>query len=524
MSTVEERRARTTPSERLDGLEDRRLAAASPGSDRARDRQRGRGRLLARERIDHLLDDGSFNEIGMLARHAVGDRLAERPHTDGVITGFGTILGRAVYVYAQDVTVFGGALGQAHAEKVNRVLDLAADAGLPVIGLNDGGGARIQEGVSALASYGRIFARHVRASGVTPQISVILGPCAGGGVYSPALTDFVFMVEGTSSMFLTGPDVVRSVTGEEVTVEELGGAGSHSRLSGVATFVAADERSCLDDVRYLLSFLPSNNLDEPPITATDDAPTRPTPSLRTVLPTSARVPYDVRTIIAEVADDGEFLEYQQRWAPNLVCGFVRLAGRPVGVVANQPDHLAGVLDIDASDKGARFVRTCDAFNIALVTIVDVPGFLPGTDQEYNGIIRHGAKLLYAYCEASVPRIQVITRKAFGGAYIVMDCKAIGADFSYAWPTAEIAVMGASGAVNVLDRRQIAAADDPDAMRSELERRYEDEFLNPWEAADANHIDEVIDPAETRARLIAALSVLRSKREDPPHRKHGNMPV
>jgi acetyl-CoA carboxylase carboxyltransferase component len=524
VSKIEQRPPDAGPDERLAGLEERRSAATDPGTPAARDRQAERGKLSARERIDHLLDDGSFNEIGMLARHNAGDRLTTRPHTDGVVTGFGTIFGRSVYVYAQDVTVFGGALGEAHAEKVNRVLDLAAEAGIPVIGLNDGGGARIQEGVSALASYGRIFARNVRASGVTPQISVILGPCAGGGVYSPALTDFVFMVEGTSSMFLTGPDVVRSVTGEEVTVEELGGAGSHSRLSGVATFVAADERSCLDDVRYLLSFLPSNNLDEPPLTATDDSPTRSNPGLRETLPPSARVPYDVRSIVTEVADEGEFFEYQQRWAPNLVCGFIRLAGRPVGVVANQPAHLAGVLDIDASDKGARFVRTCDAFNVPLVTIVDVPGFLPGTDQEYNGIIRHGAKLLYAYCEASVPQIQVITRKAYGGAYIVMDCKAIGADFSYAWPTAEIAVMGASGAVNVLNRRQLAEADDPDALRADLERGYEDDFLNPWEAADRNHVDEVIDPAETRAKLIASLSVLRSKREDQPRRKHGNMPV
>jgi acetyl-CoA carboxylase carboxyltransferase component len=524
MSTVEERRSGAEPDERLDRLRRRRSAAAAPGSARARDRHVERGKLSPRERIDHLLDDGSFNEIGMLARHHAGEQLTERPPTDGVVTGFGTVLGRSVYVYAQDVTVFGGALGEAHAEKVHRVLDLAAEAGLPVIGLNDGGGARIQEGVSALASYGRIFARNVRASGVTPQISVILGPCAGGGVYSPALTDFVFMVEGGSSMFLTGPEVVRSVTGEDVTVEELGGAGAHARLSGVASFVAPDERSCLDDVRYLLSFLPSNNLDEPPVTVTDDRPDRPTPGLRAALPASPRVPYDVRTIVTEVADEGEFFEYQQRWAPNLVCGFIRLAGRPVGVVANQPAHLAGVLDIDASDKGARFVRTCDAFNIPLVTLVDVPGFLPGTDQEYNGIIRHGAKLLYAYCEASVPRIQVITRKAYGGAYIVMDCKAIGADFSYAWPSAEIAVMGASGAVNVLGRRRLAEAEDPEALRAELERRYEDEFLNPWEAADRNHVDEVIDPAETRARLVASLAVLRSKREDVPRRKHGNMPV
>jgi acetyl-CoA carboxylase carboxyltransferase component len=524
VSTLDERATGAGPGDGLAGLQQRRLSAHAPGSAAARDRQAARGKLLARERIDHLLDDGSFNEIGTLARHAVGDRLHDRPHTDGVVTGFGTIFGRSVYVYAQDVTVFGGALGAAHAAKVHRVLDLAAEAGVPVIGLNDGGGARIQEGVSALAAYGRIFARNVAASGVTPQISVMLGPCAGGGVYSPALTDFVFMVEGISSMFLTGPDVVRSVTGEDVTVEELGGAGSHSRLSGVASFVAADERSCLDDVRYLLSFLPSNNLDEPPVVATDDSPTRLTPSLRRVLPPSRRVPYDVRTIVDEVADEGEFFEYQQAWAPNLVCGFIRLAGRPVGVVANQPAHLAGVLDIDASDKGARFVRTCDAFNIPLVTIVDVPGFLPGTDQEYNGIIRHGAKLLYAYCEATVPRIQVITRKAYGGAYIVMDCKGIGADFSYAWPTAEIAVMGASGAVNVLNRRELADADDPDLLRTRLEEQYEADFLNPWEAADQNHVDEVIDPAETRSRLIASLAVLRSKREDPPRRKHGNMPV
>jgi acetyl-CoA carboxylase carboxyltransferase component len=429
-----------------------------------------------------------------------------------------------VFVYSQDFTVFGGALGEVFAEKIHKLMDLALKVGAPIIGLNDGAGARIQEGVVSLASYGGIFHRNVQASGVIPQISVILGPCAGGAVYSPAMTDFIFMVRETSHMFITGPDVVKTVTGEEVTLEELGGAMSHASKSGVATFVSADEQSCLQDVRYLLSFLPQNNLSEVPAGDATDDPTRLCESLRTILPASANQPYDMKKVIAEVMDDGEFFEYFPHWAKSIVCGFSRLNGQAVGVVGNQPMVLAGVLDIESSEKAARFVRTCDAFNIPIVTFVDVPGFLPGVDQEYGGIIRHGAKLLYAYCESTVPRIQVITRKAYGGAYVVMNSKSIGADLAYAWPTAELAVMGPQGAVEIVYRRELQQAADPVARRAELVNEYTEKYSNPYAAAERGYVDDVIDPAETRIKLIAGFEMLKSKREELPRRKHGNMPL
>jgi acetyl-CoA carboxylase carboxyltransferase component len=441
-----------------------------------------------------------------------------------VITGWGTIDGRKVFVFSQDFTVFGGALGEVFAEKIHKLMDLALKVGAPLIGLNDGAGARIQEGVVSLASYGGIFHRNVQASGVIPQISVILGPCAGGAVYSPAMTDFIFMVRETSHMFITGPDVVKTVTGEDVTLEELGGAMSHASKSGVATFVSADEQSCLQDVRFLLSFLPQNNITEPPVGEITDDPTRLCESLRTILPPSANQPYDMKKVITEVMDDGEFFEYFPHWAKSIVCGFSRLNGQSVGIVGNQPMILAGVLDIESSEKAARFVRTCDAFNIPIITFVDVPGFLPGVDQEYGGIIRHGAKLLYAYCESTVPRIQVITRKAYGGAYVVMNSKSIGADLAYAWPTAELAVMGPQGAVEIVYRRELQNAADPVARRAELVNEYTEKYSNPYAAAERGYIDDVIDPADTRIKLIAGLSMLQSKREELPRRKHGNMPL
>ncbi len=512
-------------TERLEELAKRKEEALHPGSERAVQRQHEKGKMLARERIEYLLDPGSFHELDMLARHrAFNSGIEERPYTDGVITGWGTIDGRKVFVFSQDFTVFGGALGEVFAEKIHKVMDLALSVGAPVIGLNDGAGARIQEGVVSLASYGGIFYRNVLASGVTPQISVILGPCAGGAVYSPAMTDFIFMVDTTSHMFITGPDVVKTVTGEEVTLEELGGARSHATKSGVATFVAPDEKTCLDDVRYLLSFLPSNNLEPPPYYEPTDDPERRCPELIDLMPASPNMPYDMKQVIAAVVDDGDFFEYFPNWAGSIVCGFARLDGHPVGVVGNQPMQLAGVLDIESSEKAARFVRTCDAFNIPLVTFVDVPGFLPGVDQEYGGIIRHGAKLLYAYCEATVPRIQVITRKAYGGAYVVMNSKSIGADLAFAWPSAELAVMGPQGAVEILYRRELQAAADPIARRNELVEEYTERFANPYVAAERGFVDDVIDPADTRIKLIAGLELLRTKREELPKRKHGNIPL
>jgi acetyl-CoA carboxylase carboxyltransferase component len=512
-------------SERLNDLEQRRQAALSAGTERAVARQHEKGKMLARERIEYLLDQGSFHELDMLARHRAHDvGLDDRPYTDGIITGWGTIDGRKVFVASQDFTVFGGALGEVFAEKMHKIMDLAESVGAPMIGLNDGAGARIQEGVVSLAGYGGIFRRNVQASGVIPQISVILGPCAGGAVYSPAMTDFIFMVRDTSHMFITGPDVVKTVTGEEVTLEELGGAGSHSTKSGVASFVGEDEQSVLDDVKYLLSFLPSNNVDNPPLSPSSDDPERDCLTLRDILPDSSNVPYDMKNVIAEVVDDGEFLEYHAGWAGSIVCGFGRIDGRSVGIVGNQPMVMAGVLDIESSEKAARFVRFCDAFNLPLLTFVDVPGFLPGVDQEHGGIIRHGAKLLYAYCEATVPRVQVITRKAYGGAYVVMDSKSVGCDVSFAWPTAELAVMGPQGAVEILNRRELQQAADPDARKAELVDEYTEKYANPYVAAERGIVDAVIDPSETRQKVVAAFRMIESKREELPKRKHGNVPL
>jgi acetyl-CoA carboxylase carboxyltransferase component len=512
-------------TERLAQLAERKEQALHAGSERSVERQHSKGKMLARERIDYLLDEGSFHELDMLARHRAHDSgIEERPYTDGVVTGWGTIDGRKVFVFSQDFTVFGGALGEVFAEKIHKVMDLALSVGAPLIGLNDGAGARIQEGVVSLASYGGIFHRNVQASGVIPQISVILGPCAGGAVYSPAMTDFIFMVRESSHMFITGPDVVKTVTGEDVTLEELGGAMSHASKSGVATFVSADEQACLDDVRFLMSFLPQNNLEEAPREEPTDDPERSCDMLRDILPASPNQPYDMKKVIREVCDDGEYFEYFQHWATSITCGFARLDGMTVGVVGNQPMAFAGVLDIESSEKAARFVRTCDAFNIPLITFVDVPGFLPGVNQEHEGIIRHGAKLLYAFCEATVPRIQIITRKAYGGAYVVMNSKSIGADLAYAWPTAELAVMGPQGAVEIVYKRELQQAADPVARRAELVSEYTEKYANPYAAAERGYVDDVIDPADTRKKVIAGLRMLQTKREELPRRKHGNMPL
>jgi propionyl-CoA carboxylase beta chain len=489
-------------------------------------KQHERGKLLARERVEKLLDPGSFVELDRFVRHrevefGMRDR---RPWGDAVVTGYGTVLGRKVFVFSQDFTVFGGSLSEVFAEKVCKVMDMAVKYGCPVIGINDSGGARIQEGVVSLAGYAEIFWRNVQASGVIPQISLVMGPCAGGAVYSPAITDFTLMVEGTSYMFITGPDVVKTVTGEEVSFEELGGASTHSAKSGVAHFASADEESCLEDARYLLSFLPQNNLETPPWAAPSDPVDREDASLDTLIPDAPNKPYDIKQVITRVVDDGEFLEVQPAFAQNIVCGFARLGGHSIGVVGNNPAALAGVLDIDASVKAARFVRTCDAFNVPLLTFVDVPGFLPGTAQEWGGIIRHGAKLLYAYAEATVPKLTVITRKAYGGAYDVMSSKHIRADFNVAWPTAEVAVMGPDGAVNIVFRHELAAAKDPDARRAELIAEYKERFANPYSAAERGYIDDVIAPRRTRPVLISALETALTKREPVPKRKHGNIPL
>jgi acetyl-CoA carboxylase carboxyltransferase component len=494
-------------------------------SARATEAQHAKGKLTARERLDLLFDPGTFTEVEPFRRHrATGFGLEDRrPHTDGVVIGWGHVDGRPVFAYAHDFRIFGGALGEAHAQKIHKILDMAEAAGAPVVGLCDGAGARIQEGVTALAGYGGIFQRNVRNSGVIPQISVILGPCAGGAAYSPALTDFVFMVSGTSQMFITGPDVVQAVTGEEVSHEALGGALVHAARSGVASFVHDDEEACLEEVRYLLSFLPSHNRDLPPEQVTEDPSDRLCDTLADIVPADPSASYDMRRVIEEIVDDGEHLEVHEAWAPNVVCALARLGGRVAGIVANQPASTAGVLDIAASEKAARFVQMCDSFNIPLVTLVDVPGFLPGVDQEHGGVIRHGAKLLYAYCNATVPRISVVLRKAYGGAYIVMDSRSIGADLALAWPTNEIAVMGAEGAANVIFRREIAAADDPEKARRARVEEYQRELMHPYYAAERGLVDDVIDPADTRRRLIGALSVLRSKSAPVPSRKHGNQP-
>jgi acetyl-CoA/propionyl-CoA carboxylase carboxyl transferase subunit len=515
-----------TVEDRIAELRKRRKATLSPGGRDAARKQHDKGKLTARERLEVLMDEGSFVETDPFAVHRAHDfgMDRKRPPGDGIITGYGTVDGRKIFVASQDFTVFGGSMGEVHAQKVTKVMDLAMSTGAPFVAINDSGGARIQEGAASLAGYGYIFERNVRASGVIPQISVIMGPCAGGAVYSPAITDFTFMVRETSHMFITGPDVIKTVTGEDVTMEELGGAMTHATKSGVASFVGEDDEDVLNRVRYLLSFLPSNNLEDPPAYAPTDDPNRSADALTHLVPDRAKEPYDMHEVIRYVVDDGEFLEIFPLWAMNVVIGLARLDGRSVGVIANQPKVNAGTLDIEASEKASRFVRFCDAFNIPILTFVDVPGFLPGTNQEYNGIIRHGAKLLYAYAEATVPRMTVITRKAYGGAYLVMNSKHLRSDVAFAWPTAEIAVMGAEGAVNVVFRKEIEKAADPARKKQELIREYREKFSTPYAAAERGFIDDVIEPAETRARLIKALRMLSTKRETVPARKHGNIPL
>ncbi len=512
---------------RLEELRALREEARLGGGAQRIEQQHARGKLTARERLDLLLDAGSFVEFDafVTSRASADAGLAgERYLTDGVVTGHGTIEGRPVFVFSQDFTIFGGSLSEAHAEKICKVMDLAMKVGAPVIGLNDSGGARIQEGVVSLGAYADIFLRNTLASGVIPQLSVILGPCAGGAVYSPAITDLTVMVEGTSYMFVTGPDVVRAVTHEEVDREWLGGATTHTTISGVAHLAAADEASALETTRRLLSYLPQNNLGEPPRLACSDPRERADPALDGLIPEESTQPYDMHEVIRRIVDEGEFLELQPAWAGNIIIGFARFDGRSVGIVAQQPAVLAGVLDIDASDKAARFVRMCDAFNVPLLTLEDVPGFLPGVAQEHGGIIRHGAKLLYAYCEATVPKVTVITRKAYGGAYDVMSSKHIRGDVNLAWPTAEIAVMGADGAVNIIYKDEIARAADPAAERARLTAEYEARFNNPFIAAARGYVDDVIEPSETRRRVIAAFDLLASKRDRNPPRKHGNIPL
>lgn len=502
-------------------------AEAGGGAER-RERERKAGKLSARERIDLLLDEGSFEELDKFVRHRSDDFgiADQRPAGDGFVTGYGRIEGRLVYVFAQDFTVFGGSLSEANAQKITKIMDLAMRVGAPVIGLNDSGGARIQEGVKSLAGYADIFLRNTLASGVIPQISAILGPCAGGAVYSPAITDFIFMTRETSYMFVTGPDVIKTVTHEEVTKQELGGAMTHNAKSGVAHFVAQDDAECLAMIRELFSYLPSNNVDDPPRLKPLDPWDRADARLDSLVPEDPQKPYDVKDVIHAVADDGGFFEVHEHFAQNLVVGFARFEGRPVGVVANQPAVLAGVLDINASVKGARFVRFCDAFNIPLVTFEDVPGFLPGTQQEFGGIIRHGAKLLFAFAEATVPKITVITRKAYGGAYCVMSSKHIRTDINYAWPSAEIAVMGPEAAVNIVYRRELeqAAAEQRESLRRDKVEDFRDRFANPYVAAERGYVDAVIQPSETRAKIVIALRSLENKRDTNPRKKHGNIPL
>ncbi len=516
----------STNEERLRQLDRMRAEALLGGGAVRIERQHAWGKLTARERLDLLLDPGSFVELDAFVTHrATGFGLDEN-HVlgDGVVTGHGMIEGRLVFVFSQDFTVFGGSLSEAYAEKICKVMDLATKVGAPIVGLNDSGGARIQEGVASLGGYADIFLRNVLASGVVPQISVVMGPCAGGAVYSPAITDFTIMVEGSSYMFVTGPNVVRTVTHEEVDSEFLGGATTHTTKSGVAHLSATDEAAALDAVRAILAHLPQNNVAEPSRTSSTDPVDRMETQLDSIVPDDPRLPYDMRDVIDRVVDDGDFLEIQPGWAPNILIGFARLAGRSVGIVAQQPAVLAGALDIDASVKAARFVRTCDCFNVPLVTFVDVPGFMPGVAQEHGGIIKHGAKLLYAYCEATVPKLTVITRKAYGGAYDVMSSKHIRGDMNFAWPTAEIAVMGAAGAVNVIFKDAIASADDPVAEQARLVAAYESEFANPYVAAGRGYVDDVIRPSETRPRLIRALEMLADKRDSNPRKKHGNIPL
>jgi propionyl-CoA carboxylase beta subunit len=514
---------KATPLERLAAME--REALEGGGAERVA-RQHKAGKLTARERVELLCDPGSFVEIGKFVTHRGTDfgMAANKVLGDGVVTGYGTVHGRTIYLFAQDFTVFGGSLSEAYAGKICRVMDLAMKAGAPVIGLNDSGGARIQEGVASLAGYAEIFLRNTLASGVVPQLSAVLGPCAGGAVYSPAITDFIFMVEATSYMFITGPDVIRAVTHEEVTKEDLGGAHTHSARSGVAHRAFADEPACLEALRELLTFLPQNNREDPPRRPTRDRADREDVELDTLIPADSAKPYDMRTLLARVVDDGHLFEIQPEFAPNIIVAFAHLDGRSVGIVANQPAHLAGCLDIDASVKAARFVRFCDCFNIPILTFVDVPGFLPGTSQEFGGIIKHGAKLLYAFAEATVPKLTVITRKAYGGAYDVMSSKHIRGDVSLAYPAAEIAVMGPEAAVNIVFREELAKAADPAAARAKYLAEYRDKLANPYAAASLGYIDEVIRPRETRARLARALAAVGTKRDSNPPKKHGNIPL
>ena len=507
------------------GLRKRKAVAALPGTEEAVERQRSRGKLLARERIDHLVDPGSFQELGMFVEHRSTEAAmrGRETETDGVVTGMATIDGRDVFVFAQDPTVFGGSVGRAGGAKIARLQELALDARVPVVGINDGGGARIQEGVDGLAAYGAIFHRNVASSGIIPQVSVIMGISTGGASYSPALTDFTFMVEGTSAMSITGPDVVRAATNEDVTAMDLGGAQVHATKSGVAHFVADDERSCLDEVRRLLSFLPSSSSQPPPRSTARPDRNRQAPELASILPSDINGAYDVRELVAAIVDDGDLLEHSARWAENIVCAFARLDGTPIGVVANQPRVLAGTLDVEACQKASRFVRMCDAFNLPVLTIVDSPGFVPGVHQEHGGMIRHGAKLLYAYAEATVPCIQLVVRKGYGASYTVLGSKSLGADVVFAWPTAQIAIMGSAGAVDVIHRGELATSDDPSGRRAQLIEEYEERHANPYDAARLGMVDDVIEPPDTRAVLIRALRPLLNKERRVPPRKHGNIP-
>jgi propionyl-CoA carboxylase beta chain len=512
--------------DRLEEVRRRHGAAEAGGGEERRERQHQAGKLSARERIDLLLDEGTFEELDKLVRHRSRDFGMDEQviDGDGFVTGYGRIDGRLVYVFAQDFTVFGGSLSEANAQKICKVMDLALKNGAPIIGLNDSGGARIQEGVLSLGGYADIFLRNTLASGVVPQISAIMGPCAGGAVYSPAITDFVFMVDQTSYMFVTGPDVIKTVTHEDVTKEKLGGPVTHNTISGVGHFIAADDAECLRMIRELLSYLPQNNHDDPPPFPPQDPPEREDPALDAIVPAESNVPYDIKDVIHRVVDDGAFLEVHEHFAKNIVVGFARMEGRTVGIVANQPAFLAGCLDINSSVKGARFVRFCDAFHIPILTFEDVPGFLPGTDQEFGGIIRHGAKLLYAYAEATVPKITVITRKAYGGAYCVMGSKHLRTDINFAWPSAEIAVMGPEGAVNIVYRRELAAAEDEEAVRREKVAEFRERFANPFIAAERGFVDDIIEPRQTRPKVIRALRMLENKVDTMPRKKHGNIPL
>ncbi len=513
-------------SKKLEELREKKEQLKLGGGKDRIEKQHKRGKLSARERLDLLFDEGSFIEIGGFVKHRSTDFGMDKIETpaEGVVTGYGTVAGRLVYAYAQDFTVMGGSLGNMHAEKIVNVMEMAMKMGAPIIGMNDSGGARIQEGVDALSGYAKIFFNNTIASGVIPQISVIMGPCAGGAVYSPAITDFVFMVDKTSQMFITGPQVIKTVTGEDVSSEELGGAMTHNATSGVAHFMSENDEACIEDIKRLLSFLPSNNMESAPYYETNDDLNRIEESLNEIVPDNPNKPYDIKEIITTIADNRDFMETQQYYATNIVTGFIRINGQSVGVIANQPRVLAGCLDINASDKAGRFIRTCDAFNIPLLNIVDVPGFLPGTDQEYGGIIRHGAKMLYAYSEATVPKVTLIVRKAYGGAYIGMCNKELGADIVLAWPSAEIAVMGPDGAANIIFRREIENAEDPVAKRAEKVEEYKEKFANPYVAAARGYVDDVIEPASTRQRLVSAFEMLAGKRENRPAKKHGNLPV